>query len=83
MMLSGDKKDISQILIYFAFLVKVYCFFLTRAWGVKFLYFYADVICEWSLSNKNEIQFTLDDWNLEGDKGDHYIMLHKSSYCTK
>ena len=50
------------------FLVKVYCFFVTRARGVKFLYFQADVKCEWSLTNKNELQFTFDDSNSEGNK---------------
>ena len=34
---------------------------------VKFvLYFYANVICELSLTNKNTLQFTLDDSNSEG-----------------
>ena len=50
------------------FLVKVYCFFVTKARGVKFLYFQADVTCEWSLTNKNELQFTFDDSNSEGNK---------------
>ena len=50
------------------FLVKVYCFFVTRARGVKFLYFQADVTCELSLTNKNELQFTFDNSNSEGNK---------------
>ena len=43
-------------------------FFLLWARGVKFIYFLADVICEWSLTNKNKMQFTLDHPNSEGDK---------------
>ena len=43
-------------------------FSVTRARGVKFLYFQADVTCEWSLTNKNELQFTFDDSNSEGNK---------------
>ena len=35
--------------------------------GVTFMYFYADVICEGSLTNRNELEFTLDDSNSEGD----------------
>ena len=55
------------------------CLLLFYARGGKFLYFYADVICEWSFINKNELQFTLDDSNLEGDKGDHYGMAHENN----
>ena len=44
-----------------------------RMRGVKFQYFYADVMCEWSPTNKNKLQFNINDSNLEGgNNGDHY-----------
>ena len=74
----GGRKRFCQLLIEFVFLAKVYCFFLTRAGGVKSLYFLADVILEWSLTNKNKLQFTLDDLNSDGDKV--IIMVHRNNY---
>ena len=45
--------------------------------GVKFIYFWVDAICEWSLTNKKELEFTLDDsTNSEGDQV--IIMIHKT-----
>ena len=39
-----ERIGLCQILVYFVFLVKFYCFFLTSVRDVKFLYFQADVI---------------------------------------
>lgn len=41
-----EREGFCQILVHFIFLVNVYCFSLTRARVIKFLYFSADVICE-------------------------------------
>ena len=77
---SGGREAFCQILVYNVFLVKVYCFFLTRAGGVKVLYIYANIICEWCLTNKNELKFTLADPILKGAKV--IIMVHQNNYCT-
>ena len=47
--------------------------------GVKFIYFSVDVVCEWSLTNKNELEFTLDDSNSKADLV--AITVHKTILC--
>ena len=39
MMSSGGREEFCQILVYFVCLVKVYCFFLLPARGIKFISF--------------------------------------------
>ena len=74
----GGESGSAKFRFILYFWLKYIVFFLTRVKRVKFLFFSSDVVCEWSLANKNELQFTLDDWNFEGDKVT--IMLHKNKY---
>ena len=46
MTLSGRREEFCNILVDLACLVEIYCFFVLRVRGVKFLYFKVDVICE-------------------------------------
>ena len=43
--------------------------------GVKLAYFWTNVVCELSQTNKKELEFTLDDSNSEGDL---VITVHKA-----